>query len=53
MDKGNSAHGVANVTIIGEPSDAAWHRFGNLAAAALARLAERDALAADQLAVAS
>lgn len=29
-----------------EPSDAAWRRFGQLAAAALQRLAERDALAA-------
>lgn len=28
---------------MGEPSDAAWRRFGQLAAAALARLAERDA----------
>lgn len=27
-----------------EPSDAAWARFGALAAAALARLAEQDAL---------
>lgn len=35
------------VTSVGEPSDAAWRRFGDLAAAALARLAERDAVAAD------
>ena len=35
------------VVSVGEPSDAAWRRFGDLAAAALARLAERDALAAD------
>lgn len=34
------------VTCSREPSDAAWRRFGQLAAAALLRLAERDALAA-------
>lgn len=41
------------VTTTREPSDAAWRRFGDLAAAALARLAERDALEADAMAVAS
>lgn len=34
----------APVTTEREPSDAAWRRFGMLAAASLARLAERDAL---------
>jgi len=38
------------VTSVGEPSDAAWRRFGSLAAEALARLAERDALADADLA---
>lgn len=33
----------AIVTSVGEPSDAAWRRFGDLAAAALVRLAMRDA----------
>ncbi|WP_417510637.1 hypothetical protein [Microbacterium sp.] len=33
---------------MGEPSDTAWRRFGDLAAAALARLAEQDALRADR-----
>ena len=33
------------VTTLREPSDAAWQRFGDLAAAALARLFERDAVA--------
>lgn len=37
---------AAPVTTEREPSDAAWRRFGDLAAAALARLAERKALAA-------
>ncbi len=34
------------VTSVGEPSDAAWKRFGDLAAEALAQLALRDAEAA-------
>lgn len=38
------------VTCSREPSDAAWRRFGQLAAAALLRLAERDALAATETA---
>lgn len=35
------------ITSTREPSDAAWRRFGQLAASALARLAERDAVAQD------
>jgi hypothetical protein len=35
---------VPAVTSIGEPSDAAWRRFGDLAAAALVRLAVCDAV---------
>ena len=34
---------MVNVTCPREPSDAAWRRFGKLAAAALIRLVERDA----------